>query len=113
MNRKISIIIIIIFGQTSLFGQGFNGFDKANLTPVTNTDGDWGLKIIVLNVGQADAIVPDFPHFVALPRDFRIPEFKRSGAEIQRNKTFHDAKLWCRYRTPKTMLSSKLRQGKL
>jgi len=62
MNRKISIIIIIIFCQTSLFGQGFNGFDKANLTPVTNSDGDWGLKIIVLNVGQADAILVIAPN---------------------------------------------------
>ncbi len=35
--------------------QTFDGFDSATLQPVTTID--WGLKIVVLNVGQADAIL--------------------------------------------------------
>ena len=38
-------------------GQGFQGFDSSSLTPVTEAQGQWGLKIVVLNVGQADAVL--------------------------------------------------------
>lgn len=37
--------------------QSFSGFDSSTLPPVSRTLGNWGLKIVVLNVGQADAIV--------------------------------------------------------
>lgn len=40
---------------TTALAQTFDGFDSATLQPVTNSD--WGLKIVVLNVGQADAIL--------------------------------------------------------
>lgn len=37
--------------------QTFDGFDSPTLSPVTSNAGDWGLKIVVLNVGQADAVL--------------------------------------------------------
>jgi competence protein ComEC len=56
---KISVTLLL-FG--SLEGQPFSGFDSASLTPVHNIQGEWGLKIVVLNVGQADAILVIAPN---------------------------------------------------
>ena len=39
------------------FGQTFDGFDSSNLPQVTDAPGDWGLKIVVFDVGQADAVL--------------------------------------------------------
>ncbi len=43
-------------------GQGFQGFDSSTLTPVSDVAGQWGLKIVVLDVGQADAILVMTPN---------------------------------------------------
>lgn len=39
------------------WAQSFSGFDSNTLSPVSGTQSSWGLKIVVLNVGQADAII--------------------------------------------------------
>jgi competence protein ComEC len=38
-------------------GQAFHGFASSSLTPVKDESDGWGLKIVVFNVGQADAIL--------------------------------------------------------
>lgn len=48
--------------SSAAFGQSLNGFDSTRLPPVTNAFGDWGLTIVVLNVGQADAILVMTPN---------------------------------------------------
>ena len=37
--------------SSAAFGQGSNGFDSTSLSAVRNVSGDWGLRIVVLNVG--------------------------------------------------------------
>ena len=37
--------------SSAAFGQSLNGVDSTRLPPVTNASGDWGLRIVALNVG--------------------------------------------------------------
>ena len=66
MKRIIWIALIsvcsLVFTPGKLVAQDFEGFDSAALPPVTNTLGDWGLKIVIMKVGQADAILVMTPN---------------------------------------------------
>ncbi len=49
--------VIALLFSVNATSQEFEGFDSDELDPVQNTEGSWGLKIVVLNVGQADEIL--------------------------------------------------------
>lgn len=64
--RCVSISLILTFAacsnQISLLADDFSGLESSSLEPVQNVPGEWGLKIVVLNVGQADAILVFAPN---------------------------------------------------
>jgi beta-lactamase superfamily II metal-dependent hydrolase len=66
IKRIIWIALISVyslaFASVPLAAQDFEGFDSTALPPVTNTLGDWGLKIVIMKVGQADAILVMTPN---------------------------------------------------
>ncbi len=74
------ILSVTILFPSVLFGQGFTGFDSATLPPVSNSPGDWGLKIVVLNVGQADAILIMTPNGDVVLVD--SGKYKKDGTQI-------------------------------
>ena len=47
----------IVGSSSTAHGQSFNGFDSSTLQAVSDQPGAWGLKIVVFNVGAADAIL--------------------------------------------------------
>ena len=47
----------IVGASSTTDGQPFDGFDSATLQAVPDEPGAWGLRIVVLNIGQADAIL--------------------------------------------------------
>ncbi len=62
-SRTILIVAAVFWWFPSpASGQGFQGFDSSTLTPVSDVAGQWGLKIVVLDVGQADAILVMTPN---------------------------------------------------
>lgn len=65
MSRHVSHLLVVAVAIslcTNAPGQSFTGFDSTTLEPVTDTAGDWGLRIMVLDVGQADAILVFAPN---------------------------------------------------
>ena len=55
MKKVLGLILLV--SSELCWGQSFDGFDSTTLAPVSDTPGDWGLKIIVFDVGQGDAIM--------------------------------------------------------
>ncbi len=51
-----------VAGATPSVAQPFEGLGSATLPTVADTPGAWGLRIVVLNVGQADAILVITPN---------------------------------------------------
>ena len=51
------IFSCFLFASFSLNADTFRGFEKSDLSPVLSDPGEWGLKIIFIDVGQADAIL--------------------------------------------------------
>lgn len=65
--RSLKRLCLSFFTALSAFpfmakGQDPVGFDSATLTPVSASTGQWGLQIVVLNVGQADAVLVMTPN---------------------------------------------------
>jgi beta-lactamase superfamily II metal-dependent hydrolase len=66
-SRKMLIVAVVFWWFPSLAGsQGFQGFDSSTVTPVSDAAGQWGLKIVVLDVGQADAILVMTPNGISI-----------------------------------------------
>lgn len=52
-----SVTCAVVSLATTVFGRAFQGFDSATLEAVSDSAGQWGLNIVVMDVGQADAIL--------------------------------------------------------
>lgn len=94
MWRKLSrsvLVLTIFLLPFSSFAQGFHGFDKPSLSAVTRASGEWGLKIIVLNVGQADAVLLITPNGdVALIDSGKTSTAGKQIADYLASKTLND-----------------------
>jgi competence protein ComEC len=82
--RSVCISLILIFGvnsnRISLLANDFSGLESSSLEPVTNDHGDWGLKIVFFDVGQADAILVIAPNGDICLID--SGKYKRDGKKI-------------------------------
>ena len=54
---RIAILFAALFVPISSLAQLFVGLESKTLAPVVQEPGDWGLKIVVFDVGQADVIL--------------------------------------------------------
>ena len=54
---RIAALFALTFSSVHSFSQAFSGLESTTLAPVLSTAGQWGLKIVVFDVGQADAIL--------------------------------------------------------
>jgi len=51
------LIAVALAHSGAVLAHSFVGFDSGTLSPVSSAPDNWGLKLVVLNVGQADAIL--------------------------------------------------------
>ena len=58
-SQKLSItaLFVLLFSSAHSFPQTFSGLESTTLEEVSSSAGQWGLKIVVFNVGQADAVL--------------------------------------------------------
>ena len=56
MARTAMLVALLFFSASSL-AQAFIGLESKTLAPVSQDRDEWGLKIVVFDVGQADAIL--------------------------------------------------------
>ena len=54
---RIAALFALTFSLVHSFSQAFSGLESTTLAPVSSTAGQWGLKIVVFDVGQVDAIL--------------------------------------------------------
>ena len=54
---RIAALFVLLFSSVHSISQAFSGLESTTLAPVSSTAGQWGLKIVVFDVGQADAIL--------------------------------------------------------
>ncbi len=58
-KKRMPVIMLmsLLLVTTSAFCEPFDGFDSPSLSAVSESPGQWGLRIVVFDVGQADAIM--------------------------------------------------------
>ena len=54
---RTATLFALLFLPAAPMAQGFTGLESKTLAPVSQDQGEWGLKIVVFDVGQADAIL--------------------------------------------------------